>query len=132
MNDTSPRPHHRLLTRVLSPEDVAKFKPKKLDHFPDASEVVSTSARPSPSPSPSPAVNASAAHSASPGHALAEYARLESKAPATASFSPAPDPAPSISLRVLPEIKSLEMQSSAAISALLAPVGAEIKLTIRW
>lgn len=108
------------LSTITGVKPDGTIRPMKRDHLPDASKVLSPR---------------QADIAESPGAALAEYARRESEAPpAAATFTPAPSPAlaPAISLRILPGEKSLEMQSSAAIAAALAPVGAEIKLTIRW
>ena len=121
-----------LLSRVLGPNNLpAPFKLAKgsvnvrplAADLPDASEVLQAKT----------AISPIVATAAAPGQALVERDRHETQAAADAFTAAAPPAlAPAISLRILPGEKSLEMQSSAAIAAALAPVGAEIKLTIRW
>ena len=89
--------------------------------LPDASEVQAKTA-----------ISPIVATAAAPGQSLAEWDRHETQAAADAFAAAAPPSAPAISLRILPEIKSLELQSAAALSASLVPVGVEMKLVVRW
>lgn len=119
----------RLLSRVLGPNNLpAPFKLAKsavnvrplAADLPDASEVLQAKTAISP------------IAAAEPGQSLAERDRQEPQVAADAFIAAPQALAPAISLRILPEVKSLELQSAAALSASLVPVGVEMKLVVRW
>lgn len=121
----------RLLSRVLGPNNLpAPFKLAKsavnvrplAADLPDASEVLQAKT----------AISPIVATAAAPGQSLAERDRQEPQVAADAFIAAPQALAPAISLRILPEVKSLELQSAAALSASLVPVGVEMKLVVRW